>query len=111
MIASLKGLLERGRALAAAGYSVCREVHTLVGAGGASGTGDAANLLKPAARGATDYRRHHGANQSAILRKDPALTAFSGVADCRTGRIHAMEMVRGPVVDTLEKHHNILISG
>jgi type VI secretion system protein VasG len=37
------------------------ETHTLVGAGGAAGTGDAANLLKPAlARGtAAHHRRHH----------------------------------------------------
>ena len=52
------------------------EAHTLIGAGGAAGTGDAANLLKPAlARGnlrtvaATtwaEYKKH--------IEKDPALT-------------------------------------
>jgi type VI secretion system protein VasG len=52
------------------------EVHTLVGAGGAAGTGDAANLLKPAlARGTlrtigattwAEYKKH--------IEKDPALT-------------------------------------
>ena len=52
------------------------EVHTLVGAGGAAGSGDAANLLKPAlARGTLrtigattwgEYRKH--------IEKDPALT-------------------------------------
>lgn len=52
------------------------EVHTLIGAGGQAGTGDAANLLKPAlARGTlrtvgattwSEYKRH--------IEKDPALT-------------------------------------
>ena len=52
------------------------EVHTLIGAGGAAGTGDAANLLKPAlARGTLrtvaattwdEYKKH--------IEKDPALT-------------------------------------
>jgi type VI secretion system protein VasG len=52
------------------------ETHTLVGAGGAAGTGDAANLLKPAlARGTlrtigattfAEYKKH--------IEKDPALT-------------------------------------
>ena len=44
------------------------EAHTLVGAGGAAGTGDAANLLKPAlARGnaAHDRRDHLGRVQEA----------------------------------------------
>ena len=52
------------------------EAHTLIGAGGAAGTGDAANLLKPAlARGTlrtiaattwAEYKKH--------IEKDPALT-------------------------------------
>ncbi|WP_287326173.1 AAA family ATPase, partial [Mesorhizobium sp.] len=52
------------------------EAHTLIGAGGAAGTGDAANLLKPAlARGElrtiaattwAEYKQH--------IEKDPALT-------------------------------------
>src|SRR6202008_4000023 len=52
------------------------EIHTLVGAGGAAGTGDAANLLKPAlARGnlrtigATTW-----AEYKKYIEKDPALT-------------------------------------
>ncbi|NEL81025.1 MAG: AAA family ATPase, partial [Xanthomonas perforans] len=52
------------------------ETHTLVGAGGAAGTGDAANLLKPAlARGTL---RTVGATTFAeykkYIEKDPALT-------------------------------------
>ncbi len=49
------------------------EAHTLIGAGGAAGTGDAANLLKPAlARGTlrTD-RRHHLRRIQEILREGP----------------------------------------
>jgi type VI secretion system protein VasG len=52
------------------------EAHTLVGAGGTAGTGDAANMLKPAlARGTlrtiaattwSEYKKH--------IEKDPALT-------------------------------------
>ena len=52
------------------------EAHTLVGAGGAAGTGDAANILKPAlARGT---RRTSAATTWAeyktYFEKDPALT-------------------------------------
>ncbi len=66
----LKGLLEEAGRSPQPVILFVDEVHTLVGAGGASGTGDAANLLKPAgARHPADYRRHHGANTSGILRK------------------------------------------
>ena len=57
------------------------EAHTLIGAGGAAGTGDAANLLKPAlARGTlADYRGDHLARVSEIFREgsgaDPPLPA------------------------------------
>ncbi len=65
------------------------EAHTLVGAGGAAGTGDAANLLKPAlARGTlrtvgattwAEYKKH--------IEKDPALTRrFQVVQVARAGR-------------------------
>src|SRR6202035_5156508 len=59
------------------------EAHTLIGAGGAAGTGDAANLLKPAlARGTlrtvaattwSEYKKH--------IEKDPALTRRFQVLD------------------------------
>ena len=57
------------------------EAHTLIGAGGQAGTGDAANLLKPAlARGAlAHHRRHHLGGIPAVHREgsgaDPALPA------------------------------------
>lgn len=87
------------------------EVHTLVGAGGTSGTGDAANLLKPAlARGTlrtigattwSEYKRH--------IEKDPALTRrFQVLQVAEPEEKSAIEMVRG-LVETLEKHHNVLI--
>ncbi len=48
------------------------EIHTLIGAGGQQGTGDAANLLKPAlgARATAHHRRDHtGRNTKNTLRK------------------------------------------
>ena len=62
------------------------EAHTLIGAGGAAGTGDAANLLKPAlARGnAAHDRRHHLGRIQEVLREgpgaDPALPGRAGRA-------------------------------
>jgi type VI secretion system protein VasG len=85
------------------------EVHTLVGAGGAAGTGDAANLLKPAlARGdlrtigATtwaEYKRH--------IEKDPALTRrFQVVQVEEPDEARAVRMLRG-VAAVLEGHHRV----
>ncbi|MEX8922722.1 AAA family ATPase, partial [Salmonella enterica] len=107
----LKGLLEEAGRSPQPVILFVDEVHTLVGAGGASGTGDAANLLKPAlARGTlrtigattwSEYKRH--------IEKDPALTRrFQVLQIAEPEEIPAMEMVRG-LVDTLEKHHNVLI--
>lgn len=87
------------------------EAHTLVGAGGAAGTGDAANLLKPAlARGnlrtigATtwaEYKKH--------IEKDPALTRrFQVVQVPEPDEAKAILMLRG-VASTLEKHHGVLL--
>jgi type VI secretion system protein VasG len=83
------------------------DAHTLIGAGGAAGTGDAANLLKPAlARGTlrtiaattwAEYKKH--------IEKDPALTRrFQVVQIAEPGEEKAILMVRG-VASTLEKHH------
>ena len=87
------------------------EAHTLVGAGGNAGTGDAANLLKPAlARGAvrtiaattwSEYRRH--------IEKDPALTRrFQVVQVSEPDEARAVTMMRG-VVAALEKHHGVQV--
>src|SRR5205823_617842 len=83
------------------------EVHTLIGAGGAAGTGDAANLLKPAlARGTL---RTIGATTLAeykkYIEKDPALTRrFQVVKIDEPSEAKALLMLRG-VAETLEKHH------
>ena len=85
------------------------ETHTLVGAGGAAGTGDAANLLKPAlARGTL---RTIGATTWAeykkYIEKDPALTRrFQTVKVEEPSEEKAILMMRG-VAGTLEKHHRV----
>jgi type VI secretion system protein VasG len=87
------------------------EAHTLIGAGGAAGTGDAANLLKPAlARGtlrtiaATTW-----AEYKKYIEKDPALTRrFQVVQVTEPGEEKAILMVRG-VASILEKHHRVQI--
>ena len=87
------------------------ETHTLVGAGGAAGTGDAANLLKPAlARGTlrtigattfAEYKKH--------IEKDPALTRrFQTVQVDEPDEKKATLMMRG-VASTMEKHHKVQI--
>ena len=85
------------------------EAHTLIGAGGAAGTGDAANLLKPAlARGtlrtvaATTW-----AEYKKYIEKDPALTRrFQVVQVDEPSEEKAILMVRG-IASTLEKHHQV----
>ncbi|MCX9156613.1 type VI secretion system ATPase TssH [Niveibacterium sp. 24ML] len=87
------------------------ETHTLVGAGGAAGTGDAANLLKPAlARGTlrtigattfAEYKKH--------IEKDPALTRrFQTVQVDEPDEPKAILMMRG-VASTMEQHHKVQI--
>ncbi|MFO0870439.1 MAG: type VI secretion system ATPase TssH [Pirellulales bacterium] len=87
------------------------EAHTLIGAGGAAGTGDAANLLKPAlARGklrtiaATTW-----AEYKKYIEKDPALTRrFQTVQVDEPTEEKAILMMRG-VASTLEKHHRVQV--
>ena len=87
------------------------ETHTLVGAGGAAGTGDAANLLKPAlARGTL---RTIGATTFAeykkYIEKDPALTRrFQTIQVDEPSEERAILMMRG-VASTMEKHHKVQI--
>ena len=88
------------------------EAHTLIGAGGQAGTGDAANLLKPAlARGTlrtiaattwAEYRQY--------IEKDPALTRrfqpiYVGEPDVATAAV----MLRG-LVAPMEKHHKVRVT-
>ncbi len=87
------------------------ETHTLVGAGGAAGTGDAANLLKPAlARGTL---RTIGATTWAeykkYIEKDPALTRRFQVVKVEEPSIpKAILMMRG-IASMLEKHHRVQV--
>ncbi|MCS3507979.1 type VI secretion system ATPase TssH [Achromobacter sp. JUb104] len=87
------------------------EIHTLVGAGGAAGTGDAANLLKPAlARGQlrtigattwSEYKKH--------IEKDPALSRrFQVVQVHEPDEARAFNMLRG-LAETLQAHHGVLL--
>jgi len=87
------------------------EAHTLIGAGGAAGTGDAANLLKPAlARGtlrtiaATTW-----AEYKKYFEKDPALTRRFQVVKIDEPDDHkALMMMRG-VAGVMEQHHQVLL--
>ncbi len=87
------------------------ETHTLVGAGGAAGTGDAANLLKPAlARGTL---RTIGATTWAeykkYIEKDPALTRRFQVVQVDEPSVpKAIMMMRG-IASMLEKHHKVQV--
>jgi type VI secretion system protein VasG len=88
------------------------EAHTLIGAGGAAGSGDAANLLKPAlARGElrtiaattwSEYKRY--------FEKDAALARrFQVVKVEEPDEEKAMVMMRA-IAPFLEKHHKVMIT-
>jgi type VI secretion system protein VasG len=87
------------------------EAHTLIGAGGAAGQGDAANLLKPAlARGelrtiaATTWLEY-----KKYIEKDPALARrFQLVQVEEPGEDVAVAMLRGVAIK-LEQHHGVTI--
>ena len=87
------------------------EAHTMIGAGGAEGQGDAANLLKPAlARGElrtvaattwSEYKKY--------FEKDPALARrFQLIKVEEPGETQCELMLRG-LIPVLEKHHNVRI--
>ena len=88
------------------------EAHTMIGAGGAAGQNDAANLLKPAlARGelrtiaATTW-----AEYKKFFEKDPALSRrFQLVKVEEPSEEQCLQMLRG-VVPALEAHHNVRIT-
>lgn len=87
------------------------EAHQLIGAGGAEGQGDAANILKPAlARGelrtiaATTW-----AEYKKYVERDPALARrFQVVKVEEPVPDQAIDMLRG-LVGTLERHHGVEI--
>lgn len=107
----LKQVIEEVKASTTPIIMFIDETHTLIGAGGAAGTGDAANLLKPAlARGElrtigattwAEYKKH--------IEKDPALTRrFQVVKVEEPSEEKAIMMLRNMSV-MLEKHHHVEI--
>ncbi|HEX2891263.1 type VI secretion system ATPase TssH [Vineibacter terrae] len=87
------------------------EAHMMIGAGGAAGQGDAANLLKPAlARGelrtiaATTW-----AEYKKYFERDPALTRrFQVVKVEEPDERNGIEMLRG-VATVMEQHHKVRV--
>jgi type VI secretion system protein VasG len=107
----LKGLIEEVKSSPVPIILFIDEAHTMIGAGGQAGQGDAANLLKPAlARGElrtiaattwSEYKRY--------FEKDAALARrFQVVKVEEPGEIQCMVMLRG-IVPSLEKHHGVRI--
>ncbi|KAA8766680.1 type VI secretion system ATPase TssH [Burkholderia pseudomallei] len=109
--ARLKGVLEAAAKATLPVILFVDEIHTLIGAGGQAGTGDAANLLKPAlARGTlrtigattwAEYKRH--------IEKDPALTRrFQVLQVPEPDEAAAIDMVRG-LTRTFSRHHGVVV--
>jgi type VI secretion system protein VasG len=107
----LKGLIEEVKASATPIILFIDEAHTMIGAGGQAGQGDAANLLKPAlARGElrtvaattwSEYKKY--------FEKDAALARrFQVVKVEEPSELQCMIMMRG-LVASLEKHHRVRI--
>lgn len=107
----LKGLIEEVKSSPSPIILFIDEAHTMIGAGGTAGQGDAANLLKPAlARGelrtiaATTWSEY-----KKFFEKDAALARrFQVVKVEEPTEDQCMVMLRG-IVSSLEKHHNVRI--
>ncbi len=108
----LKGLIDEVKKSPVPIILFIDEAHTMIGAGGAAGQNDAANLLKPAlARGelrtiaATTWSEY-----KKFFEKDPALSRrFQLVKVDEPTETVCMLMMRG-VVPSLEKHHTVRIT-
>jgi len=107
----LRGVIDEVRAAAGGIILFVDEAHTLMGAGGAAGTGDAANLLKPAlARGElrtigattwAEYKTH--------VEKDPAMVRrFQPVILNEPTEPVAVRMMRS-TLDRLRNKHGVEI--
>ena len=104
----LKQLIEEAK-LAGNVVLFLDEIHTLVGAGGAEGAMDAANILKPAlARGelqvvgATTLKEYHKS-----IEKDAALERrFQSILVNEPAIDETVEILRG-IAPRYEKHHNV----
>ncbi|AHK14846.1 type VI secretion system ATPase TssH [Thalassolituus oleivorans] len=107
----LKSVIEEVRASATPIILFIDEAHTMIGAGGKEGQGDAANLLKPAlARGelrtiaATTW-----AEYKKYFERDPALTRrFQVVKVEEPSEEKAIDMMRG-ISESLQQHHKVRI--
>jgi type VI secretion system protein VasG len=107
----LKSVIEEVKASAQPIILFIDEAHTMIGAGGQAGQGDAANLLKPAlARGelrtiaATTW-----AEYKKYFERDAALARrFQVVKVEEPSEAVAIDMMSG-LVETLEKHHQVRI--
>lgn len=107
----LKSVIEEVKSSAVPIILFIDEAHTLIGAGGQAGQGDAANLIKPAlARGelrtiaATTW-----AEYKKYFERDAALARrFQVVNVLEPSEQSAVDMLRG-LVDTLETHHQVRI--
>jgi type VI secretion system protein VasG len=108
----LKGVIQEVKASATPIILFIDEAHTLIGAGGAAGTSDAANLLKPAlARGElrtvaattwTEYKKY--------IERDPALERrFQMVKVDEPDVKSATIMIRG-IKGKFESHHGVRVT-
>jgi type VI secretion system protein VasG len=107
----LKSVIEEVKASPQPVILFIDEAHTMIGAGGQAGQGDAANLLKPAlARGElrtvaattwSEYKKY--------FEKDAALARrFQVVKVEEPTEAQAVAMMRG-LVETLERHHKVRV--
>ena len=107
----LKGLIDEVRSSPKPIILFIDEAHTMIGAGGTAGQGDAANLLKPAlARGElrtlaattwSEYKKY--------FEKDPALARRFQLVKVEEPSEQKCELMMRGVVPALEKHHNVRI--
>jgi len=107
----LKGLIDEVKSSPTPIILFIDEAHTMIGAGGAAGQNDAANLLKPAlARGElrtlaattwSEYKKY--------FEKDPALTRRFQVVKVEEPEEEVCKVMMRGVVPSLEKHHKVRI--
>jgi type VI secretion system protein VasG len=107
----LKGLIEEVKNSPVPIILFIDEAHTMIGAGGQEGQGDAANLLKPAlARGelrtlaATTW-----AEYKKYFEKDPALARRFQVVKVEEPTEDVCRVMLRGIVGSLEKHHGVRI--
>ena len=106
-----KGLIEEVKSSPTPIILFIDEAHTMIGAGGSAGQGDAANLLKPAlARGElrtiaattwSEYKKY--------FEKDPALARRFQLVKVEEPSENSCMLMMRAVVPALEKHHKVRI--